>query len=175
MATEKPSTEGGRTKEWTNSITTEHMKIDTIFRALSLPFIVSIRHQMVFKMRRDTIIEFNLESINLIYVDEIQYAYNNAGSFLHIKLCCKWAAVEWASKRNEQRWNRWKKTKKMKNNEMKKKNGKALHQIWYKIKRNKITLAAIHSTIIWAYFAYHILFSRRFFDVLKSTRIIVIR
>lgn len=28
-------------------------------------------------MRRDTIIEFNLESINLIYVDEIQYVYNN--------------------------------------------------------------------------------------------------
>lgn len=28
-------------------------------------------------VRRDTIIEFNLESINLIYVGETQYVYNN--------------------------------------------------------------------------------------------------
>lgn len=33
-------------------------------------------HQL-FRVRHDTIIEFNLESINLIYVDEIQYACNN--------------------------------------------------------------------------------------------------
>lgn len=39
-------------------------------------------------MRRDTIIEFNLESINLIYVDEIQYAYNNAE--VSHKLWSKW-------------------------------------------------------------------------------------
>lgn len=47
------------------------------------PLLTAISY-WVFEMRRDTIIEFNLESINLIYVDEIQYVYNNTAVWVKL-------------------------------------------------------------------------------------------
>lgn len=52
----------------------------------------------------------------------------------------------------------------------KKKDKEKSTKIWYKIKRNRITTAAIRSTIIWAYFAFRYTFAFSFRLFLKSAR-----